>query len=174
MPHHKLNIETVNQTSLAEFQQIFGNVIEHCPDAAKWAHSKTPFANVAALVHEFVLYLDVIKTDEKIAILKSHPDLAGKLADENALTTESTAEQHSAGLLALTAEQKALLAQLNKRYLEKFDFPFVICVRTTNKFDKILEGLHERLPNPRYREIINGIDEVRKIAAFRLKNIVHD
>lgn len=174
MPHQKLTIETVNQTSKAEFAQIFGNVVEYWPAAANAVHAKAPFTNVAALAHEFQVYLDSIKAHEHLDILKKHPDLAGKLADENKLSTESTAEQQSAGLNELSEEQKTQLVTMNNKYKEKFDFPFVICVRANNKFEKILEGLQSRLPNPRYREILNGIEEVKKICAFRIKNIVQD
>lgn len=174
MPSQTLNIAAANQSSQDEFLQIFGNVVEHSPDVVEKVFARAPFVSVAAMVGEFELYLDAIKTNEKVAILKRFPDLAGKMADENRLTAESTSEHEAAGLHALTAERKTQLAQLNKEYLEKFGFPFVICVRAANKIEAILKGLHERLPNPQHREIMNGIDEVKKITMLRIESLVHD
>lgn len=103
MPSQTLNIAAANQSSVDEFVQIFGNVVEHSPDVVEKVFGKAPFVSVAAMIGEFELHLDAIKTNEKVAILKRFPDLAGKLADQNRLSAEST----------LTDELKTQLAQLN-------------------------------------------------------------
>ena len=107
----------------------------------------------------------------QVKILIGHPDLAGKLADQNLLTPESTLEQREAGLHLLTLEQKQTLKTLNNAYRDKFGFTFIICARQ-NKAAAILEGLTKRLGSSREEEINVGIGEVKKIAKLRAIDIL--
>lgn len=176
MPHQQLlTIESINEASPAEFLQIFKNVVEHSPDVAKLVAIKRPFTNREALITAFTGYMDELKCEDKVEILKFHPDLAGKLADVGQLTQESTVEQKLAGLDKLDPAQKTQMTTLNQKYREKFDFPFIICIRDNNtRLERILEGLQQRLPNPRYREILNAFAEVKKICTHRIKHIVSE
>ena len=110
-------------------------------------------------------------TIPQIQVLAGHPDLAGRLADENLLTPESTREQSAAGLHLLTADEKKNLKVLNDSYRDKFGFTFVICARE-NKAVAIREGIKRRLQNNREEEIKNGIDDVQNIAALRAVDIL--
>lgn len=169
----KLSVEDINNLTSAEFQELFKNAVELWPQAAISVTSKRPFANLNELLDHFDQYLDNIDVQTKIAILRSHPDLAGKLADENNLSVESTNEQASAGLNKLTPQLTSQLVELNAQYRAKFDFPFVICVRQNNKFEKILEGVSARLSNRRDDEVTIGIGEVKKICKIRIGDIVN-
>lgn len=168
----KINIDQLNQLNSTEFLNLFKNVIELWPNAAETVYKQKPFSNLSDVADEFDSYLENLSIENKVAILRLHPDLAGKLLNENNITQESAQEQASAGLNQLTAEQKKQLVQLSTEYREKFDFPFVICVRQNNKIEKILEGFRSRLPNTREEEIINGTNEVKKIGRLRLGNII--
>lgn len=168
----KLSVEAVNKLTSAEFQDLFKNVVELWPKAAEFAYRFHPFADLLELLSKFEYYLETISIDDKIAILQSHPDLAGKLLDENKLSEESAQEQASVGLNELTAEQKLQLVQSNDIYRNKFGFPFVICVRQSKKIEAILDGFSYRLPNDRTMEIFNGIEEVKKICKLRIASIV--
>lgn len=168
----KLTIEDLNKLKSEEFLNLFKNIVELWPHASETVQIKKPFASLNEFATEFDSYLEDLSVDNKIAVLRSHPDLAGKLLDRNKLSEESAQEQASVGLDALTAARKLELVQLNAEYREKFDFPFVICVRQNKKIEKILEGFHRRLPNNRSTEIINGINEVKKICRIRLENIL--
>ena len=108
-----------------------------------------------------------------MGILSGHPDLAGRLADQNLLTPESTREQRQCGLHLLSQEQKHRLKQHNDSYREKFGFTFIICARE-NKANAILEGLNVRLSNSKEQEIEIGINEVKKIAKLRAIDILND
>lgn len=169
---NKLTIIDLNKLNSGEFLNLFKNVVELWPAAAEIVQTKKPFKNLNEFINEFNSYLENLSVDDKIAVLRSHPDLAGKLLDENKLSEESAQEQASVGLDKLTAEQKTQLIQLNAEYYQKFIFPFVICVRQSNKIEKILEGFRLRLPNAREIEIINGINEVKKICRLRIESIV--
>lgn len=168
----KLSVVDVNKLTSIEFVGIFKNVVELWPKAAEAVFQKHPFANRSELIAQFTDYLQSLSTNNKVAVLQSHPDLAGKLLDENKLSNESTDEQLSAGLNQLTVNQSLQMLELNTKYKQKFGFPFVICVRQNNKIECILDGFRNRLPNDRDQEIINGIDEVKKICQLRIEDIV--
>lgn len=171
MPN-KLSIEEVNNLTKSDFQEKFKNVVELWPKAAEEVSENLPFPSVNELVNQFWEYLEHSSESIKEQILISHPDLAGKLAQEE-LSPESQNEQAQAGLNTLTAEQKRQLQQLNDEYKQKFGFPFVICVRVTNKIEAILAGLRARLPNNRATELKTGINEVKKICEIRICDIIN-
>lgn len=168
----KLSLEAVNSLAPAEFLRIFHNVVELWPAAAAHVSTKIPFGSITELATHFSHYLENIDNSSKILILQSHPDLAGRLLNTNSLSVESANEQAAAGLDQLQPQQRLLLSDLNKQYRDKFGFPFVICVRQTNKIQKILEGIGARLPNDKQTEIVLGINEVKKICDIRIGDIV--
>lgn len=168
----KLSIEEVNRLPSDDFVNIFENVVEFWPKAAETIATQRPFTSVAELVSHFSEYIENLSEGEKITILQLHPDLAGTFLDDTKLSAESANEQASAGLDKLTAEERTQLVQMNAEYSRKFGFPFVISVRQSNKIDAILNGLQKRLPNIRTTEIVNGIEEVKKICQSRIEDIV--
>lgn len=167
-----MKISEVNQLLDQDFVEVFKNVVELYPKAAQSVVLQRPFANLNELIVAFNNFLENLQVSEKVFILQSHPDLAGKLLFENKLSADSASEQAGAGLDKLSDEQKNHLVKLNGEYSEKFGFPFVICVRQNNKIERILEGLNQRLPNGRDEEIINGINQVKKICQLRIESIV--
>ncbi|XP_015606082.1 2-oxo-4-hydroxy-4-carboxy-5-ureidoimidazoline decarboxylase [Cephus cinctus] len=166
-----LSIAEVNALPLEQFDWLFGNVVEHCPEAARAVVSKRPFVNKEALKKSFDDYLENLDDTGKESVLLKHPDLAGKLAEVGKLTQESSNEQKSAGLDALTKEEKQTLNNYNYLYKEKFQFPFVICARR-NKVATIFEGIENRLKNSRTEELNTGINEVKKICRIRIDDLV--
>lgn len=168
-----MNLEQLNALDAIEFERIFANVIECWPQAGTHVFATSmPTQSFDQFLDEFAKYLADIDTLSKERILQYHPDLAGKLAGEGKLTTESTAEQASAGLNQLDDSKRNTLQSLNQQYKDKFGFPFVICVRETNKFDAILAGMLERLQHGRDEELLAGIEEVKKICRLRICQII--
>ena len=108
--------------------------------------------------------------DEQLALIRAHPELAGKAAVDGALTEASAAEQASAGLDRLTQAEFDRFHALNAAYREKFGFPFIICVRLTDKAG-ILAAMERRLTNDRAREIETALDEIGKIVRLRLETM---
>ena len=100
-----------------------------------------------------------------------YPDLAGRLTEQNALTAASRSEHKSAGLLTLTQAEKDYLREHNRAYKRKFGFPFVICARE-NKKEAILREISARYQRSVEEETEKAIQEVLKIALFRLKDKV--
>ena len=105
--------------------------------------------------------------DERLGVLKAHPDLAGKLAAAKRLTADSTAEQASAGLDALTDRERTRFEALNFAYMEKFGFPFIIAVRDHHK-SSILTAFERRLDNDHGTEFAEACRQVERIAYLRL------
>ena len=106
-----------------------------------------------------------------MAVLTAHPDLAGKLAQAKRLTAESTSEQASAGLDALTDAERAEFETLNTGYMEKHGFPFIIAVRDHDKAG-ILHAFQRRLHNTRDAEFAEACAQVERIAELRLKDML--
>ena len=158
----------------AEFVAAFGGVFEHSPWIAERAirDEQSPVMDTmtglhAALCYQFRLASD----DERLGVLKAHPDLAGKLAAAKRLTPESALEQASAGLDALTDAEKARFTELNTAYVEKFGFPFILAVKGRSK-NEILENFETRIGNDRETEFRTACVQVERIARLRLSDML--
>jgi len=106
-----------------------------------------------------------------MGVLRAHPDLAGKLAAAKRLTAESTSEQASAGLDALTDAERETFTQLNTDYVAKHGFPFIIAVRDHDKAS-ILAAFERRINNDTATEFAEACKQVERIAEFRLMDIL--
>jgi 2-oxo-4-hydroxy-4-carboxy-5-ureidoimidazoline decarboxylase len=106
--------------------------------------------------------------EEQLALIRAHPELAGKAAVDGSLTEASAAEQASAGLDRLSQAEFDRFHALNTAYRKKFGFPFIICVRLTDKAG-ILAAMERRLANDRPTEIAAALDEIGKIVRLRLE-----
>ena len=152
------------------FVSEFGGIFEHSPWIAEGAFDLElgPTHDTATGVHSALSRIFRSATQEqRLAVLVAHPDLAGKLAAAKRLTAESTAEQASAGLDALTDQERADFTALNTAYTEKFGFPFIIAVRDNTKAT-ILEAFKRRVGNDRDTEFAEACRQVERIAELRL------
>ncbi|XP_001175503.2 2-oxo-4-hydroxy-4-carboxy-5-ureidoimidazoline decarboxylase [Strongylocentrotus purpuratus] len=169
----KFTIEAINQQEYEEFIENFENIAEHgiLIAGAVWSHR--PFQSFDHLHRCFCDFMDSLPESGKQSILRCHPNLAGKLARQGKLTSESEQEQASAGLSSLTDEQYNEIHKNNDIYRKKFSFPFVICARE-NKIAAILQGLQTRIQNARELELQKGIEEVKKISYYRLLDMIQE
>jgi 2-oxo-4-hydroxy-4-carboxy-5-ureidoimidazoline decarboxylase len=108
---------------------------------------------------------------QRLAVLRAHPDLAGKLAVAGKLTADSRAEQASAGLDGLSPEEHARFTALNEAYMKKFGFPFIIAVKGLTK-DDILAAFERRIDNSVEEEFETACAQVEQIARLRLKSML--
>lgn len=120
-------------------------------------------ADLMAVVHE-------ASPEERLALIRAHPELAGKAAIDRTLTDASAAEQASAGLDRLTPEEYERFHALNAAYRERFGFPFIVCVRLTDKAG-ILAAMQRRLANDRDSEIATAIEQIGEIVRLRLEDL---
>ncbi len=154
----------------AAFVDAFGGIFEHSPWVAEraWSLELGPTHDRARGVH--VALARVFRSAsnaERLGVLLAHPDLAGKLAAAKRLTAESTAEQASAGLDALTDAERDQFTALNAAYTEKHGFPFIIAVRDYDKTG-ILAAFQARINNDREAEFAEACRQVERIAELRL------
>ncbi len=150
-----------------DFIRHYGALFEHSPWVVMRAAARLPLGDVynglMTVVHEAT-------PDEQLMLIRAHPELAGKAAIDGTLTEASASEQASVGLDRMTAEEYARFHALNAAYAKRFGFPFIICVRLTDKAG-ILAAMEERLDNDRDTEIATAIAEIGKIVRLRLKEM---
>ncbi|MCF6271959.1 MAG: 2-oxo-4-hydroxy-4-carboxy-5-ureidoimidazoline decarboxylase [Rhodobacteraceae bacterium] len=149
------------------FISRFGGVYEHSPWVAEIANRhKTPAEkDLPALMRQIV---EDAGKPAQLALLRAHPDLAGKLAKTGDLTSESTSEQASAGLDQCTPEEFDAFTRLNDTYKSRFGFPYILAVRGRHRTE-ILENFTARVNNPPEVEFREALDQVHQIAALRLQ-----
>ncbi len=156
------------------FVARFGGVFESSPWIAERAHAQELGAahDTAAGVHSALARAFRAATpEERLGVLRAHPDLAGKLARARALTPQSTAEQAGAGLDALTDDERARFSQLNDAYVARHGFPFIIAVRDHDK-PAILAAFERRIANGNATEQDGACRQVERIAALRLRDML--
>ena len=162
--------------SKEDFVNRFGGVFELSPWIAERAYALElgPAHDTSAGVHNALARAFRAASDEeRLTVLKAHPDLAGKIAQAKRLTPESTAEQASAGLDALTDDERAEFTRLNTEYTNKFGFPFIIAVKGLNK-DLVLDAFRLRIGHDRVTEFAEACHQVERIARLRLEDMLDD
>ena len=164
-------MEQVGDLDRPAFVARFGGVFESSPWIADRAWDAGPFADVDALHRAMRAVVAAAPRDRQLALIRAHPDLAGRAAVAGDLTPESTAEQASAGLDRLTPEQFARITALNDAYRERFGFPFVICARE-HDVAGILDAMERRLTNSPDGEVPIALEEIGRIARLRLEDLV--
>ena len=169
----KLSIEEVNRMDHGEFVSRFGAVFERSPWVAEGAWERRPFDDLDGLHGAFVRSVRDAPEDRRVALIRAHPDLAGKAALAGELTDESAHEQASAGLDRLSPEEYERFHRLNAAYREKFGLPYVVCVRDNTK-ETIFAGAERRLANTREQEIEAALAEISRIGRLRLEDLVEE
>jgi len=163
-------MQEVNELGREAFIERFGPLFEHSPWVAADAWSDRPFADEDELFEALRSAMYSAPTERKLALIRAHPDLAGRAAIEGTLTRSSTTEQASAGLDRLTPDEYEAFTRLNGAYRERFGFPFVVCVREHTK-ESILRVAAERLEHTRDEEVRVALEEIAKIARLRLEDL---
>lgn len=171
MTNKTTSLDTLNAMSVADFTATLGAIFEHSPWVAERAAAKRPFASVQQLHDAMADAVRGATEDERIALIRAHPELAGRAAVRGELTEESTREQKGAGLDQCSREEFARMQDLNQRYNEKFGFPFVIAVKGHDRHS-ILDNFSRRLENRRDDEARECIEQIIRIGGFRLADSV--
>ncbi|MEO3477734.1 allantoinase PuuE [Phaeobacter sp. CAU 1743] len=163
-----------SQMERESFVAAYGGIFEHSPWIAERAFDLElgPAHDTALGLHNALCRMFRSASEaERLGVLTAHPDLAGKLAAAKRLTAESTSEQASAGLDALTDAERERFTQLNTAYVEKHGFPFIIAVRDHDKAS-ILAAFERRIENDQDTEFAEACRQVERIAEFRLKDLL--
>lgn len=160
-------VAELNALDREQFTRRLAGLFEHSPWVPARTANKRPFADRNDLYAALCDTVMKARDDEKLSLIRAHPDLVGR----DLLTTESQAEQKSAGLAELSPPEVERFRDYNNRYRERFGFPFVICARLNRK-QAILDAFPIRLQNSRKQEIETALHEIFKIAELRLKDLV--
>ncbi|QUX95489.1 OHCU decarboxylase [Marinomonas sp. CT5] len=166
----------ISQMEEADFIALFSRIYEHSEWVAEalWRQkSQNPETYLDSIDKIRLAMADIVEQssdEQKLILLRAHPDLAGKAALAGQLTQESTSEQAGAGLDQCTPEELTQFLQLNDTYREKFGFPFIMAVKGATK-EQILMGFESRMPNDWQTEFDRAMSEVHKIAGFRLSDL---
>lgn len=167
-----LTLDQLNAASLPEATQLLDGLYEHSPWIAQAALAQRPFKSLAQLKLALVEVVRKAGLDPQLALIRAHPELAGKAMVSNTLTAESTNEQSKAGLTQCTPEEFAKIQQLNADYNAKFKFPFILAVRGPRGVGlgkaEIMATFERRLGNPVDFEVAECVRNIHRIAEIRL------
>lgn len=164
-------LEELNAMASTDFIAALGSVFEHSPWVPERVFGLRPFASGIDLHRAMCAAVLQAGPDLQMALIRAHPELAGKLALGGALTAASSSEQKGAGLSNCTASQLAKLQALNAEYGQRFGFPFILAVKGHNP-DSVIAALAERVTHDADRERAVALSEICRIAAFRLSDLV--
>lgn len=163
-----LSIAELSALDLPDFVQALEGIFEHSPWVAERAWSARPFADLPALEQALARAMWSAPAEQQLALICSHPELAGKAAIAGELTAESRSEQSGARLDACSAEEFARLHALNAAYKAKFGFPFILAVRGLDR-PAIIERFAERIAFTPEQEFAEALRQIERIASLRLQ-----
>ncbi len=169
-----LTLQELNAAPPEQAAQWLAGLYEHTPWIAQEALAQRPFASLAALKHAMVQVLAAAPRAAQLALVRAHPELAGKAMVSRTLTAESTHEQSKAGLTDCTPEEFARIQQLNAAYNARFGFPFILAVRGPRGLglskQHIIDTFARRLDNPVDFELAEALRNIHRIAEIRLND----
>lgn len=161
----------LNASDRAGFVDALGAIFEHSPWVVDRAWQRRPFAAADDLMTAMLAVVEAASDDEKLALIRAHPDLAGKAARAGALTEHSASEQAGVGLNRLSDEEFARFHHLNDAYKARFGFSFVIAVRGQTR-ETVLAAFEARLKNDLAAEMAEALRNIGLIARFRLEDVL--
>lgn len=162
-----MTLATLNGMDRAAFVATLGGVFERSPWVAERAYDARPFADVDALHAAMVAAMRQAPRGEQLALIRAHPQLAGRAMVRNELTPDSTKEQAGAGLTQCTPDEYARLVDLNARYEAKFGFPFILAVKGHDRQGVIAE-FARRVERDAATEFDAALAQIARITRFRL------
>ncbi len=168
-----ITLAQLNRDSRSQFVARVGGIFEHSPWVAHNAWDARPFTDVANLHAKMAAAMRAAPHLQQLALLRAHPELAGKAMVSNALTADSTNEQARSGLTNCSAEELATLQRLNAAYNGKFGWPFIAAVKYMDRAG-IIELFTARLENNAADEFENCLANIEKITRWRLDDQVRE
>ena len=168
-----MTLADLNAATREAFIAYLGGVFEHSPWVAERAYDSLPFRTRADLHAAMAAAVRDAGEEQRVALLRAHPELAGRAAVQGEMTDFSTREQGGSGLLDCSPRELAQLQSLNRSYAVKFGFPFIIAVQGLDRAG-IVEAFVRRLGNSPEAEVSEALRQVERIAGLRLAALVED
>ncbi len=165
-------LEQLNAAPIEEAKRLLDGLYEHSPWIAGTALAQRPFRSLSQLKHTMVQVLDAAGREPQLALIRAHPELAGKAMVSHTLTAQSSTEQSQAGLTHCSADEFSKIQQLNAHYQAKFGFPFILAVRGPRgsglSRQEIIATLERRLHHPADFELQECLRNIHRIVEIRL------
>jgi len=168
-----MTLAELNARDRRGFVVALGGIFEDSPWVAEAAWPRHPFATLDALYRAMVDAVRAVADNAQLALIRAHPELAGKAAVRGKLTADSRAEQSGAGLDQCSPQEFARLQELNRAYNAKFGFPFIIAVKGLDRA-AIIKRFTERLERDRAAEFEEALQQIARIAWLRLEALVEE
>ncbi|MBB5191319.1 2-oxo-4-hydroxy-4-carboxy-5-ureidoimidazoline decarboxylase [Silvimonas terrae] len=153
--------------SQPDFVAALGDLYEHSPWVAQGAWAARPFASIDDLLAALSHTMRSATPAQQLALIRAHPELAGRAAVRGELTAHSTSEQHGAGLDQCSPQEFAQIQRLNSAWQHKFGFPFVIAVHGLDRA-AIIARMEQRMTQDLPAEKAEALEQIDRIAALRL------
>jgi 2-oxo-4-hydroxy-4-carboxy-5-ureidoimidazoline decarboxylase len=169
----QFSIQTLSELPREAFSSALEGLFEHSPWVVERTWGKRPFRDAEHLLQALVGTMHAASSEEKLSLIRAHPELAGKAAIAGTLTAESKTEQASARLDACTPEEFARWQSWNADYSVRFGFPFILAVRGLDRAG-ILDAFARRIRNSPEAEYAEALTQIAKIAALRLQERLSD
>ena len=167
------SLASLNGLDRAGFAHLLGEVFEHSPWVAERAWVQRPFASIDALHAAMLAAVRAAGTDEQLALIRAHPELAGREAAEGTLTADSTSEQGRLGFTALSRAEFERVARANRAYRERFGVPCIVALRLHATRESVIAEMERRAAGrDRAAEIAAALDQIGHITRGRLDKIV--
>ncbi len=167
-----MTLDDANALPARDFVVAFGGVFEHSPWVAERCAARRPFGSVDALHVAMMQAVRCASEAEQLALLRAHPELAGREATAGTLTTDSTSEQGRLGFTALSREELDRVAGINRRYRERFGFPCIVALRLHETRASVIAEMERRTGAARDEEIATALAQVGHITRGRLARLV--
>jgi 2-oxo-4-hydroxy-4-carboxy-5-ureidoimidazoline decarboxylase len=166
-----MEIDELNRLDVAQFVARLGGVYEHSPWVAEEAWRRRPFASVAALFEAMQSAVAAADRERQLALVRAHPELAGREAAAGAMTGRSTGEQGRLGFLTLSADEFQRMAGLNRRYRDKFGFPCIVALALHASRDSVRAEMARALEGEPASELARALEQIGHIARRRLEGM---
>ena len=166
-----MTLADLNRLDQAQFVAALAGIYEHSPWVPERAWSRRPFVDIDNLHAVLAAVVAGATKDERLALIRAHPELAGEAMAEGSLTADSTAEQSRAGLMHCSPAELARLRELNARYNANFGFPFILAVKGYDRAGVIAE-FARRVDNDAAEEFAENLLQIDKIARLRLDAVI--
>jgi 2-oxo-4-hydroxy-4-carboxy-5-ureidoimidazoline decarboxylase len=162
----------LNSLEEDEFAARLGALFEHSPWVAERVWQKRPFRSIEELHRAMMAEVLEARFDEQLALVRAHPELAGREAAAAALTPESSSEQERLGFVSLSKEEFLKMAELNRSYRRKFGFPCIVALRLHQSRDSVMSEMRQRLANDATTELRSALGQIAHITRGRLDKLI--
>jgi OHCU decarboxylase len=170
----RMNLPEVNAFTLAQFVARFCGVYEHSPWVAERAWERRPFDSIDRLHASMLRAVGEASGEEQLALMRAHPELAGREAAKGELTAASSTEQGRLGFLALDRSHVERMAEINRRYRQRFGFPCIVALRLHASRESVMAEMQRRLGNTLQTEMAAALEQIGHIARGRLDKLVEE